>query len=304
MAVLIRSFIGAAILVVVSGCSGNGPEQLAHKLENALKSADIDAEMALLDARGVSAQAQFFYRDLVNDCLSMSCVVSVGPLSSEFKERAAKQLQTESLEFVVAPEGVLKVTGESANKQEHMAMEMPYAKVDGQYKIIANIYTPAKVAELSAKTAQAVADELLANGVGDPPDKEWKNKAHALAVGGGEAGAMLVARNNAMVAAARANDPQAMVTALGQVGQIIYGDKDYKGTPIPLKNRQLKLRAQSVRFDYDMKVVGGYALDDVYALIYEARDGAGWTVRGCNLGTLKNGQWQAIASNEIAIPPG
>ena len=264
----------------------------------------MDAEMALLDTRGVPAQLQFFYEDLVNDCVEFPCVVSVAPLPPEFKESAAKQLQTHSLDFAVAPEGIIKVTGESADKKENMSVEMPYAKINGEYKIVSNNYTPAKVAELKAKSAQAIADELLADGVGTPPDKDWKNKARVLSAGGGEAGAAFVARDNAIVAAAKANDPDAIVTVLGEYGRIVYGDKDYKGTPRPMKQRQMKLRAQSVRFTYDTKVLGGYALDDVYALIYEGRDGAGWTVRGCNVGTFKDGKWEAIGGQKIEIPPG
>ena len=69
-----------------------------------------------------------------------------------------------------------------------MSVEMPYAKINGEYKIVSNNYTPAKVAELKSKSAQAIADELLADGVGTPPDKDWKNKARVLSAGGGEAG--------------------------------------------------------------------------------------------------------------------
>jgi hypothetical protein len=301
---LVLASLCSFVVLGVAACSGGGPEGLARMLDSAIKAGDIDAELALLDTQGVPAQLQFIYEDLVNDCSEMTCVVSVAPLSPEFKERAAKQLKTQDLDFAVAPEGLIKVTGESADKKGHMSVEMPYAKVGGEYKIVSNTYTSAKIAELKAKSAQTLADELLANGVGVPPDKDWKSRARVLAAGGGEAGAALVAQNNAMTAAAKSNDPDAMVKALGQFGEIVYGDKDYQGKPIPLKHRQLKLRAQSVRFTYDTKVLSGYALDDDYALIYEGRDGAGWTVRGCEVGKLVDGHWKSVGSNTIEIPPG
>ena len=72
---LVLASLCSCILVGVSACAGSGPEGLAHKLESAIKAGDIHAELALLDTRGVPAQLQFFYEDLVNDCAEFTCVV-------------------------------------------------------------------------------------------------------------------------------------------------------------------------------------------------------------------------------------
>ena len=86
--------------------------------------------------------------------------------------------------------------------------------------------------------------------------------------------------------------------------QSTFGDKTSDGRPVSLRKRLLKLSAQAITFTVDTKVLGGYVLNDVYALVYEGRNGAGWIVRGCALGVIDDGKWVYLRSNDIAIPPG
>lgn len=294
----------------ISACGGGGPEGLARKLESALKAGDMDAVLAQIDSRSIPAQVLFFYMDTVPDCFEAApCRVTVEPLPADFKQESARQGEEEGAAFAVAPEGMIKIASEAPGKDGKSkgggaSMTMPYANVGGQYKVVAMSLVPAKVARLRSESAQAVADALLAEGVGDPPDKEWKGKATALPPGGGEAGRLFAESGNAMAAAGKANDVKAIVVAGGPWAEVVFADNDFAGHSVSLKKRQLKLRAQSVRFVSDIKVLGGYALNGVHALIYEGRDGAGWIVRGCAIGEIKGGKWEVSAKRESAAPPG
>src|SRR5450432_137544 len=185
-----------SLMTGCTGCGGDSPAALAKRLDSALKAGDMDAAIGLIEWRDSPAQLRFFYMDLLPDCFERHvCSVTVGALTDEFRERTARQIKEQGAAYVVPPEGTIEVIGKppadaphknDGTSREGMNLSMPYARIDGRYKIISMHYTPAKVAELKAKTAQAVADETLAQGVGNPRDMEWKQKASALPAGGGE----------------------------------------------------------------------------------------------------------------------
>jgi hypothetical protein len=82
---------------------------------------------------------------------------------------------------------------------------------------------------------------------------------------------------------------------------MVFGAEGYDG-PVPLKARQAKLRAQSQRFLRDVKVLGGYQLGDDAMLTVEAKDGAGWTVRGPILVSRQGDDFDVAGDLTIAYP--
>lgn len=301
----IRSTLLLSLVAACAACSGESPQNLATKFDAALKAGDMDAALALLDDRGLPANVKFFYMDLLPDCFeNLTCTVTAGPLTDDFRKRLAEQKTQQGLEIATEPEGILLIKQEGP--KEHGKMELPFAKVDGKYKVIAAHYGAQKLGELKAQTGQTLADAALEKGMqtmaGDL-NAEWKSKASVLPAGGGDAGAAFVAQTNAMAAAAKANDLDAMIAAGGQWAQMVYRDKDFDGKPVSLHRRQLKMRAQVVRQLTDVKVLGGYQQGDVALITYEGHDGAGWIERGFTLMQHKGNQWESVGGDEVNVPP-
>ena len=308
---LISTLLG--LQPVLAGCGGDSPGALAKRLEDALKAGDMDAAIALVEWRDTPAELRFFYMHLLPDCFERHvCAVTTSALTDEFREHTAAQAKTQGAEYRVAPEGTIEVVGKlpadaphksDGTSREGMNLSMPYARIDGRYKIITMHYTPAKVAELKAKTAQMVADETLAQGIGNPRDLEWKQKAKALPAGGGAPGLAFSASSAALADAVKTGNVDTVMAALGRYGKFIFGEKDTDGTLIPLKTRQLGLRAQAVRYPTDVTVLGGYILGDTAALVYEGHNGAGRIVRGVVLMEQHEGVWDDVGRQTIEIPP-
>jgi hypothetical protein len=307
------SFIALSLATGITACGGDSPAALAKRLDGALKAGDMDAAIGLIEWHDSPAQLRFLYMDLLPDCFERHvCTVTVSPLTDEFRERTATQMKTQGAEYVAAPEGTLEIVGKppadaphknDGSSREGMSLSMPYARIDGRYKIISMHYTPAKVAELKAKTAQAVADETLAQGVGLQRDMQWKQKASALPAGGGEPGMAFSTSTAALASAIKSGSLDAVIANMGSIGRLFFGDKDTDGTTIPLKTRELKLRAESVREETDVTVLGGYVLGDTAALFYEGHNGAGWIVRGVALMEQHEGLWNDAGRQAIEIPP-
>jgi hypothetical protein len=264
----------------------------------------MDAALALLDARGMPGQLKFFYMDMVPDCFeNLKCTVTAGPVTPEFKDRAARQKQ-QGIEVVPEAEGLLAIKQEGP--KEHGSAQLPYARVDGRFKVIAGHYTAAKAAELRGETAQSMLDAAFASGVktmaGDF-GADWKSAATPLPAGGGEAGTAFVAQTNAVAAAAKANDIPAMMAAGGEFAQFLYRDKDWEGHPVSLHRRQLMMRAQAVRQLADARVLGGFQQGDVAIVTYEGHDGTGWVVRGFTVMQHKGDAWKTLGGDSASIPP-
>ena len=306
------SFIALGLTAGLTACGGDSPQALAKRLDSALKAGDMDAAIGLIQWHDSPAELRFHYLNLLPQCFERHvCTATLGPLTDEFRGRTAKW-KTQGAEFAVAPEGTIEVNGEppadaphknNGTSREAMNLSMPYARINGQYKIVSMSYTPAKVAELKAKTAQAVADETLAQGVGNPRDLEWKQKASALPAGGGEPGLAFTTSTAALAGAMKSGSLDAVIASMGDLGRAIYRDKDTDGTTIPRKTRELKLRADSVRSETDATVLGGYLLGDTAALFYEGHNGAGWIVRGVVLMEQREGLWQEAGRQTIEVPP-
>jgi hypothetical protein len=298
----IRNCLALGFSTICAACGGESADQLASSLDAAFKAGDMDAALALLDSKGVPAMAMSVYMDNVNDCFAgYTCTVSMEPLSDAFKKEIPVQREKNGVEFSTTPEGIIKIA--EVAPESKGTVELPYAKVDGKYKIIGMHYTAEKLAALKTKTAQSITDELLAKGIGDPPDTQWKSNATALPADGGDAGNAFVAKVKATAAAAKANDVDAMIAAGGDWEKMLFGEKDLSGKPVSLKARQLKMRTHFVLQPAEVTVTGGYRLDDMVVVTFDGHDGNGWVVHGAQLMQLTNGAWQESGRQKVSIPP-
>jgi hypothetical protein len=107
-----------------------------------------------------------------------------------------------------------------------------------------------------------------------------------------------------MAAAVDAHDPDAAMRSGGHMAALIYADKDYAGTPLPLDARKRKLQVQALRMLRDVKISGGYQLAENAVLMIEARDGIGWIERGAVLLSLEGDQWDIAGKQLVTFPPG
>jgi hypothetical protein len=301
-----RTALLLALLPLLSACAGS-PESLAKDLQAAFEKGDIDAVLALSQLDGTPSDLRFFLMDQVIDCgaADTACTASVAPLDEKFAKSLAG-LAEQGLEAAVMPEGLIVLQIKQADGQGSGKAQMPYAKVDGKYRLVAQRYTAAKLAEMRASTNQQILDKMLAAGIYDSTAGErrtdWKDSATELPADGGEPGQVLVRTSTALHAAVLANDPDAAVKSGDGFAKFALGDKDYDGKPIPLELRKAKLRAQSMRFLHDIKVSGGWIRGDEAVLLVDAKDGIGWIRRGALFMSKSDGQWDIGGKQLISYP--
>ena len=160
---------------------------------------------------------------------------------------------------------------------------MPYALIDGQYRIMTAQYTAKKLAELRAQSNAQLLDRLFARGIrqsAPPHDKrfDWKTAATVLPPGGGELGAAYEAEIARDFLRYSTGDLAAVLADGGDVAQDRYGD--HPGTPIAKRIRVLELRTEAVRMLRSIKVLGGYQRGDTVVLDTLGKAENGWIVRG------------------------
>jgi hypothetical protein len=295
-----------ALLAPLAACGGS-PENLAKDVQAAFEKGDMDAALKLADIDTTPAQLRFFYLSEVQECgeADVVCTASATPLDDDFKKMLAS-LGPQGLESVNAPEGLIVVESKSTDGKSKGKMRMPYAKVGGKYRLVAQRYTAAKLAEMRAQTNQQLADKMLAAGIYDSETRErrtdWKDTATALPADGGEPGQTLVRTSTALHAAVQANDPEAAAKSGDGFAEMAMRDKDFDGKPIPLDVRKAKLRAQGLRFLHDVKVSGGWQRGNDALLLVDAKDGAGWVSRGAVFMMKTDDKW-SIAGKEMVEYP-
>lgn len=305
---LLRLFPLLALTALLQGCGGS-PETLAKDLQAAFEKGDMDAALALAKLDGTPADLHFFFLDQVRECgdAETTCTASVVPLDEDFKKDQARMVE-EGLEVAAQPEGLIVVQSKDADGKGSGKMKMPYAKVDGKYRLVAQRYTAAKLAEVRASTHEQQLKKMLDMGIYDSETRErrtdWKDTATALPADGGEPGQALVRTSAALHAAVVAADPDAAVKSGNGFAAMIAADKDYEGKPVPLANRKAKLRSQSMRFLHDVKVQGGWQRGKEVILLVDAKDGVGWTNRGALfLMQGEDGSWDIAGKTLVSYPP-
>ncbi len=303
---LFRTALLLALLPLLSACAGS-PESLAKDLQAAFEKGDMDAVLALTQLDGTPSDLRFFLMDQVIDCgaADTACAASAAPLDDDFKKSLAG-LAEQGLEAAVMPEGLIVLQIKQKDGQGSGKAQMPYAKVDGKYRLVAQRYTAAKLAEMRATTNQQIFDKMLAAGIYDSAAGErrtdWKDTATELPADGGEPGQVLVRTSTALHAAVLANDPDAAVKSGDGFAKMVLGDKDYDGKPVELELRKAKLRAQSMRFLHEVKVSGGWIRGEEAVLLVDAKDGIGWISRGALFMSKNEGQWGISGKQLISYP--
>jgi hypothetical protein len=296
--------------LLLAACGGGTPERLAADMQKALQSGDLDAALELADLNGAPPEILFFYADMVPDCQSGdTCIVSLGPYSAERAEQDRASAAEQGFEIAHTPLGVLVVSSQSkdAAGESSSKLQMPYAKVDGKYKVIVGSYSQAKLAELRATPTDALVDKMLAGGIYDNATQarrtDWKEIASVLPVGGGEVGAWFKQRTEAVHKAAKTGDPEAVIKAGGSWEAMLYRDKEYDGSPVSKERRQLKLRAQTLRSLASVNVLGGYQYGSDTLLIIEGISDNGWVVRGPILISGEGEDLGVSGRGTISYPP-
>ena len=300
----------AGIATAYGADGSNNPEVLASKLAAAYKAGDMDAALALFDAHHGQSASQRYFMQLVLGCFEdFTCTVSPGPLEEKFKKELANNDGQGKWYYDPMPEGQLNIVKKSNRPESKEYKEsLRYAKVDGVYKVTGVLITKVWRAKQQGITAQSITDEFLAKGPILPTgrDPEWKSKANVLPPGGGDAGAALIARVNGMAAAAKSNDVNAMIAAMGSYGEYEYGEKDRDGNPVSLRKRQLSIRVDMMNALVDVKVLGGYQLNNFAVLTFEGHRGDGWIERGERSAVRQqDGEWAWTDEGfaDIAFPP-
>jgi hypothetical protein len=309
MKILVQTL--ALLLPLAAGCSASSqaastPKALASALQGALDKGDFDAARKLADIDDAPAQLHFFFLDTVRECsMESDCSVSTAAADDELRQDLAEQAKSLNAE---APdvEGVITVVAKSKDGSGSGTMKMPYAKVGSGYKLVSIHFSPAQFAAIKAKTDDSLVAEFFAKGIrpgmGAEPRTDWATAASPLPADGGEPGKALIAHAQVMAAAVDAGDPDAAMNSGDQMDKIIFRDKGFKGEPIALAARKSKLYVQSLRMLRDVKVSGGYQLDDDAVLLIEARDGIGWIVRGPVLMSKDSGSWEYAGGNTVSYP--
>lgn len=301
----LRTLALALATVAGVGCGGTrSPEALAEKLNAAFTHGDVDAALALMSSPKPHADEQFSFIMLVEDCsYGSECSFTPAPLTDAFKKGITEQREKYGRMPDGVPEGLITVEDKAKSKDSSsdMKMSFPYAKIDGQYRILTSTYTPEKLQELKAKSPQTIADEMLSRQIDNDPT--WKTDASKLPADGGDPGKALVDHVAAASKAYKANDFASLIALGGQRGQILYREKELDGTPVPQKKREITLRIQAVQELTDVQVLGGYVRGNTAAVVFEGHDGAGWLLRGAYMMNLKNGKWDAQMPLAEHLPP-
>jgi len=295
-----------SLVPLLQACSST-PESFAAQVQQAFESGDMDRVLAFSAIDDAPADLRFFLLDQVRECgeAATTCTAQAEPLDEPFKQSLG-ELGAQGLETPQMPEGLIVLTAKEADGKGSGTLKMPYAKVGGQYRLISQRYTAAKLAELRATTNQQLLDAMLAAGIYDMAAGErrtdWKDTATALPADGGEPGRALVRTSTALYAAAQANDPDAAVASGNDFAKLMLSATDFGGKPVALDVRKAKLRTQSLRFLHDVRIGGGWQRGDEAVLLVDAKNGAGWIERGALFLSKRDEGWGIAGKQTISYP--
>ena len=217
-----RNALLALLAVSASGAAtaASSPEALARDLQKAMQAGDLKAAAKLADIERAPAELHFFYYDQVRECSAeATCTTSLAPLDAEYRTKLQEQAK-ESGAQALDVAGLVVVTTKSLDGSGSGTMKMPYAKIDGAYKIATMRFTDAEFAARRARDSEALLQEMFAEGIYDSAKGErrtdWATAATRLPADGGDAGKAFVRQTTAMAAAVDAKDPDAAMRSGGR----------------------------------------------------------------------------------------
>jgi hypothetical protein len=299
--------VALALGMSLPACSAS-PESFAQDLQAAFEGGDLAAATRLAQLDHTPADLRFFYLSTVADCAEERtvCEVSLAPLDDEFQADLAQQTSEGTLEPSAAPHGLVLVKSRSADGSSSGSMRMPYAQVDGEYRLVALRYTAAELARLKALTNDQLADEFFAMGIYDDESGErrsdWRERATPLPEGGGDVAAEIVAVRERLAQAADAKDPDAAMNAGDAWAEAVFAQNDWQGNAVPRRDRELKLATQALRFRRDIQVERGWRLGDEVVLVFSGRNGADWVERGVMMVKKDGERWSPVGYHTVSYP--
>lgn len=280
--------LGLAAWALLSGaaCSQaqSTPEALAKAVQSAFGKGDFEAARRLAEMDMAPADLHFFYFDAVWECAGESvCTARLAAADNDLIDRLKEQASQINAE-VPTVEGTVVIEMKARDGSSSGKMSMPYAKTGGAYKLVSIAYTAQEIAKLKATTNESLVKEFFTRGIRgsamSEPRTDWETAATKLPADGGDVGKAYLKQTRAMAAAVDAKDPDAAMNSGSQMAKIIYRDKNFDGTLIPLAERKAKLKVQALRMVRDVTIKGGYQMGDSAVLVIEARAGVGRVTRG------------------------
>jgi hypothetical protein len=272
-----------SLVFSLCACAGEKPDALTKKLQLAIDQGNADAALALGDFADAPPDVVSTYIGILENCAHQShCKVTLGKFE---KTSVAKP----GLQFAIAPSGVLNIemTWRNDNSNGGMA-SLPYALVGKTHQIVYASYTPTELGKWREKSTQQLMDEALSNGFPDlslaTKRTDWKTAAKPLPADGGDIGKRFRERAQAIYAAAKSLDLDAVLRAGGDEEARKYYAFDAEGNALPANVMTLKLRANLPSYPKEIKVLGGLKRTDddgqQVVLLIEASLPNGWIQRG------------------------
>src|SRR5690606_11927455 len=113
------------------------------------------------------------------------------PMDEEYRQGTEAQAKEMGIEGPAA-EGLLVVDSKSLDGSVSGSLKLPYAKVDGSYRIASTRYSDSHLAGLRARTNESLLQEMFDRGIPNRSTgavrKDWAAAASRLPEDGGPAG--------------------------------------------------------------------------------------------------------------------
>ena len=185
--------------------------------------------------------------------------------------------------FPTKPEGKIKIVQPSGGE----GFSMPFAKIDGGYRIIIGEQT-----EKSYADTKAAADpQKIAEGM----DEDLATTGKKIAADGGE----FLAIYKSYLAAIAKGDTE-YLAANGTAGDKYFFGKAYKDNPVKRGVALELARLESIK---EPTIKGGYEKDGKAILLVSGVNGQGWTTEGAVLLMQNDGIWAMEDRSYVSYPP-
>jgi len=261
-------FIGvfAFSFTIQQATAADNPQGLLDELKAVIAKKDVNAATILIDWGNAPVQAYRMLKMSVADCFAPAkCQIATGPLTE------ADKTPNENYYFPVAPEGVIRIKSEP----EEEGFSMPYAKVNGSYKIVIGQLTEkswneVKLAADASKIAKEMASDIVTSGKPLPADGGEPAKAY-----------------REYLAAVAKGDTD-FLAQHGSQGDLYFFGTAYKANPtkaaITVDLTRMEVIAEPI-------IKGGFIQDSRAVLLVSGLNGLGWITEGAIILAQKDRKW-------------